>query len=143
MGFLSRSLTITNIQAPGLPAFRARGSAKTSAHQCSVVASCVVDHGRAATTFRARSIASIRIAISGRLGSSRVKFGAGLVTTALRPCNNQGECTCSPTVTTYRQVRIAWAYAAFSALLCSSANSRNSGASPATRSGWHCCIFRR
>jgi len=32
---------------------------------------------------RARSIASIRIAISGRLGSSRVKFGAGLTTTHL------------------------------------------------------------
>ena len=56
------------------------------------------DHGRAATTSRGRSIASIRIAISGRPGSSRVKFGTGLVTTALRPCNNR-ECTCSPTVT--------------------------------------------
>src|ERR1700730_12671080 len=61
---------------------RARGSAKTSAHQCSVGASCDVYHGRAATTSRARSIASIRIAISGRPGSSRLKFGVGLVTTA-------------------------------------------------------------
>jgi hypothetical protein len=58
---------------------RARGSAKTSAHQCSLVGSCEVDHGRVATTSRIRSIASIRIAISGRLGSSRVKFGTGLV----------------------------------------------------------------
>jgi hypothetical protein len=52
------------------------------------VGSCEVDHGRAATTSRARNIASIRIAISGRLESSRVKFGPGSVTTALRPCNN-------------------------------------------------------
>ena len=50
-----------------------------SAHQCSVVASCDVGHGWVATTWRARSIASIRIAISGRPTSSRVKFGAGLL----------------------------------------------------------------
>jgi hypothetical protein len=39
-----------------------------------------VDHDLLATTSRARSIASTRIAISGRPGSSRVKFGVGLVT---------------------------------------------------------------
>src|ERR1700719_1137356 len=50
---------------------RARGSASTSAHQFSLVGSCEVDHDRAVTTSRARSIASIRIAISGRLKLSR------------------------------------------------------------------------
>jgi hypothetical protein len=60
----------------------ARGSASTSAHQHSLVGSCEVDHGGAASTSRSRSITSIRIAISGRPESSRVKFGTGLVTTA-------------------------------------------------------------
>jgi hypothetical protein len=40
------------------------------------------DHDLLATTSRARSIASTRIEISRRLGSSRVKFGVGLGTTA-------------------------------------------------------------
>src|ERR1700730_12367176 len=40
-----------------------------------------VDHDLLATTSRARSIASTRIAISRRPGSSRVKFGVGLVPT--------------------------------------------------------------
>jgi hypothetical protein len=49
------------------------------------VGACDVDHDLLATTSRARSIASTRIAISGRPGSSRVKFGVGLVTTASGP----------------------------------------------------------
>jgi hypothetical protein len=47
-----------------------------------VIRPCDVDHDLLAMTSRARSIACIRIAISGRPGSSRVKFGVGLVTTA-------------------------------------------------------------
>jgi len=42
-----------------------------------------------------------------------------------------------------QRVRIAFAYASFNAFVRSSARSRNSGASPITRSGWYCFILCR
>jgi hypothetical protein len=81
MGFPSRSLTITTIQPPGLPAYSGARISQNVSPPIWLVGSCEVDHDLLATTSRARIIASTRIAISGRPGSSLVKFGVGLVTT--------------------------------------------------------------
>src|SRR5215831_8534967 len=55
--------------------FLARGSASTSAHHSSPVGSCWCDHDRRLTASRACTIADTRVATSGRLISSAVKFG--------------------------------------------------------------------
>jgi hypothetical protein len=55
--------------------FLARGSASTSAHHASVIGSCGCDHDGRLTASRACTIAATRVATSGRLISSAVKFG--------------------------------------------------------------------
>ena len=54
---------------------RARGSASTSAHHSSVVGSCGCDQERLSTASRACTMAITSLATSGRVASSRTKFG--------------------------------------------------------------------
>src|SRR5262249_24467438 len=54
---------------------RARGSASTSAHHSSLVGSCGCHQDRRSTASRACTMAATSLATSGRVVSSRTKFG--------------------------------------------------------------------
>src|SRR5262249_16105243 len=61
---------------------RARGSASTSAHHSSPIGSCGCDQDRRSTASRACNMAATSIVTSGKVVSSRTKFGGMAVPAA-------------------------------------------------------------
>jgi hypothetical protein len=76
---IERALDISLLRRFGL---RVRGSASTSAHQSSVVGSCGCDQERRPTASRACAMAVTSLPTSGRVASSKTKFG-GIANTCL------------------------------------------------------------